>query len=83
MEGEGDFATWAVEKRLDMLSGRQGLPGQEEALDEMDRILDGGLDSAGRVNAGMLLDRIRWDEAALYMEGVKDGIKIAKWVCGI
>lgn len=31
----------------------------------------------------MLLDRIRWDEAALYMEGVKDGIKIAKWVCGI
>jgi len=31
----------------------------------------------------MLLDQARWKEAALYMEGVKDGIRIAKWVCGI
>lgn len=80
---EGDFAAWAVEKRLDMLSGQHSLLEQEEVLAELDRILGGGLSPAERTKAGMLLDRIRWDEAALYMEGVKDGIRTAKWVCGV
>ena len=80
---ESGFASWAVEKRLDMLSERRSLPNQEEALAELDGMLDGGLSPAERVSAGMLLDRIRWDEAALFMEGVEDGIRIAKWVCGI
>lgn len=80
---EEEFRAWAVEKRLDMLSGQHSLPEQEEVLAELDRILGGGLSPAERTEAGMLLDRIRWDEAALYMEGVKDGIRTAKWMCGI
>lgn len=78
-----EFSAWAVEKRLDMLSGQRSLPDQEEILQELEKILGGGLSPAERTDAGMLLDRIHWDEAALYMEGVKDGVRIAKWVCGI
>lgn len=80
---EEDFKAWAVEKRLDMLSEAQGLPEQEEALAELEGILEGGLSRKERTRAGMLLDKIRWQEAALYMEGVKDGVRIAKWVSGI
>ncbi len=80
---EEDFTAWAVEKRLDMLSEQQGLPEQGETLAELEKILGGGLSGKERTQAGMLLDQARWKEAALYMEGVKDGIRIAKWVCGI
>ena len=52
-------------------------------LAELEKILGGGLSGKERTQAGMLLDQARWKEAALYMEGVKDGIRIAKWVCGI
>lgn len=82
MEGN-DFVSWMVEKRLDMLSEQKGLPGQEEVFSELERILGGGLSAAEKTDAGMLLDRIRWDEESLYMEGVKDGIRIAKWAWGI
>ena len=47
---ESGFASWAVEKRLDMLSERRSLPNQEEALAELDGMLDGGLSPAERVS---------------------------------
>ena len=78
-----EFSAWAVEKRLDMLSEQQGLPEQEETLAELEKMLGGCLNEKERTQAGMLLDQVRWKEAALYMEGVKDGVRIAKWVCGI
>ena len=80
---EEEYMDWAVEKRIEMLSEKERMPDQEEALKEMDGLLEGGLKAAERTKAGMFLDRIRWQEAGIYREGLKDGIRIARLVCNI
>ena len=45
---EEEYMDWAVEKRIEMLSEQERMPDQEEALKEMDGLLEGGLKAAER-----------------------------------
>lgn len=75
---EEDFISWVIEKRLDLFSERRNKCGQEEALDEIEKILEGGMRPCERTEIGMLFDRVRWNEGEIYKEGFKDGIRLAR-----
>lgn len=74
---------WVLEQRLNMLSEREGLVEEGEAIREIGDILRHGIEPEERTRLGFLLDRVRWGEKELYMKGVEDGIKAAKLICGI
>lgn len=78
-----DFMDWVLEQRLNMLSEREGLVEEGEAIREIGDILRHGIEPEERTRLGFLLDRVRWGEKELYMKGVEDGIKAAKLICGI
>ena len=80
---EKEFAEWMIEKRLDMLSEGKNLPGQEEVIAEIGEILGVPIEPEYIHRVGETLDRIRWDEQEVYLEGFKDGIKLMKYLYSI
>ncbi len=76
--GEEDLIQWVIEKRLEMLSNKEGLPRQEETIAKIEKILDDGLKPGFQTKIGAILDGIRWGENDIYLEGFKDGVRIMR-----
>lgn len=68
---EKELIQWAVEKRLELLSDRQGLPRQEETIAKVERILDVGLKPGYQAKIGEILDGIRWGRMTSAWKGSK------------
>lgn len=75
-----EFADWIIEKRLEILSEQKSLPEQEAVIAEIGEILGIHIKPEYMYKIGETLDRIRWDEQGLYLEGFKDGIRLMRYL---
>lgn len=82
--GDQEFKDKIVNERLAVLLGAKDMESREKELMKANALVLEELDQQTRhkieVHMNLMIDRMADSEQEIYVEGVKDGIKLMKWI---
>ncbi len=75
-----DFLNWLAESRQNHLSQTGILSSEEYMTEDLTALLGHELTPDEKVNLAIFLDKVMKERQVIYIEGVRDGIRMAKEV---
>lgn len=75
-----DFLNWLAESRQDHLSQTGILSSEEYMTEDLTALLGHEPTPDEKVNLAIFLDKVMKERQTIYIEGVRDGIRMAKMI---